>query len=76
MVDGYSERLFSYGTLQQEAVQLANFGRILQGSPDAVTGYRLASVKISDPDVVTVSTARSRMRWSQQWTELNFGQHQ
>jgi hypothetical protein len=26
--------LFSYGTLQDKAVQLANFGRELAGSPD------------------------------------------
>jgi len=32
MADAYSERLFSYGTLQAEAVQLANFGRRVQGS--------------------------------------------
>ena len=55
MAEAYSERLFSYGTLQQEAVQLVNFGRKLHGSPDAVVGYRLASVQIADPAVVAVS---------------------
>lgn len=55
MADVYSEWLFSYGTLQQEAVQLANFGRKLQGRPDAVTGYRLSTVKITDPEVVAES---------------------
>ena len=55
MARAASERLFSYGTLQQEAVQLANFGRRLQGSADAVVGYRLSSVKITDPAVVAVS---------------------
>jgi len=51
-----TERLFSYGTLQQEAVQLANFGRKLTGVPDAVKGYRLSSVAIADPDVVSTSS--------------------
>lgn len=32
MADVYSEWLFSYGTLQQEAVQLTYFSRKLQGS--------------------------------------------
>lgn len=50
-----SERLFSYGTLQQESVQLANFGRKLQGSVDAAVGYRLSSVKITDPLVIATS---------------------
>ena len=39
MADDYSERLFSYGTLRDEAVQRANFGRTLQGSPDAAVRY-------------------------------------
>jgi gamma-glutamylcyclotransferase (GGCT)/AIG2-like uncharacterized protein YtfP len=55
MTVSYSERLFSYGTLQQESVQLANFGRRLQGSVDAVVGYRLSSVKITDPLVIATS---------------------
>lgn len=48
-------RLFSYGTLQLEAVQLANFGRRLAGEADAIAGFRLATVLIDDPDVVTLS---------------------
>jgi gamma-glutamylcyclotransferase (GGCT)/AIG2-like uncharacterized protein YtfP len=47
--------LFSYGTLQQREVQLATYGRELEGKPDALTGFRLASLIISDPHVVTVS---------------------
>jgi gamma-glutamylcyclotransferase (GGCT)/AIG2-like uncharacterized protein YtfP len=31
--------LFSYGTLQQEAVQLATFGRRLEGEPDDLPGF-------------------------------------
>ncbi|HYN92960.1 MAG TPA: gamma-glutamylcyclotransferase family protein [Pilimelia sp.] len=52
-----TERLFSYGTLQQREVQLANFGRELRGNPDALPGYRLSMVEIGDPAVVAVSGA-------------------
>lgn len=52
-----AHRLFSYGTLRQPAVQLANFGRRLAGAADAVLGYRLASVAIDDPEVVAESGA-------------------
>ena len=31
--------LFSYGTLQQDEVQLATFGRLLEGRKDALPGY-------------------------------------
>lgn len=48
-------RLFSYGTLQQREVQLANYGRELEGETDALAGYRLGQVEIDDPDVVSVS---------------------
>lgn len=50
-----SENLFSYGTLQYEAVQLATFGRKLQGAADRLTGYRLSSVTINDQAVVAAS---------------------
>ena len=46
------QRLFSYGTLRQENVQLSLFGRRLDGEPDCVTGFTLSSVTIEDPDVV------------------------
>lgn len=48
-------RLFSYGTLRQAEVQIANFGRLLAGAPDAVTGYRLSTVAIEDPKVIADS---------------------
>lgn len=48
-------RLFTYGTLQNSAVQRAVFGRTLDGAPDAVTGYRLGSVTIADPQVLQAS---------------------
>jgi hypothetical protein len=47
--------LFSYGTLQQPEVQLATYGRLLDGEPDVLVGYRLAPVVIDDPRVVGVS---------------------
>jgi hypothetical protein len=39
-----TEHLFSYGTLQLEAVQLASFGRRLAGEPDALVGYALTLI--------------------------------
>jgi gamma-glutamylcyclotransferase (GGCT)/AIG2-like uncharacterized protein YtfP len=50
-----STLLFSYGTLRQAEVQLANYGRLLEGEPDVLSGYRLVPVEISDPHVVRVS---------------------
>jgi gamma-glutamylcyclotransferase (GGCT)/AIG2-like uncharacterized protein YtfP len=47
--------LFSYGTLQQREVQLANYGRELDGQPDALIGYELVPVVIDDPQVVAIS---------------------
>jgi gamma-glutamyl AIG2-like cyclotransferase len=47
--------LFSYGTLQHEAVQLANYGRLIDGEHDALLGYELAPLLIADPHVVAVS---------------------
>ena len=48
-------RLFSYGTLQQKEVQLANYGRELEGEADALAGYVLKPVAISRADVVDLS---------------------
>jgi hypothetical protein len=49
--------LFSYGTLQTESVQLATFGRKLNGVPDALAGYRLNMIQIDDQNFVTTSGA-------------------
>ncbi len=43
-----SEYLFSYGTLQDEAVQLATFGRRLEGMADSLIGYRVTLLPIKD----------------------------
>jgi gamma-glutamylcyclotransferase (GGCT)/AIG2-like uncharacterized protein YtfP len=47
--------LFSYGTLQQEAVQMATFGRLLRGQPDELIGFAQSMLKIEDPEFVTTS---------------------
>ena|SRR5436190_9262931 len=44
--------VFSYGTLQNRNVQMANFGRELTGRDDVLPGYRLGVVAITDPEVV------------------------
>ena len=53
--DLFVVNLFSYGTLQQRDVQLANYGRELAGKPDSLIGYRVEPLEISDPDVVRIS---------------------
>jgi Gamma-glutamyl cyclotransferase, AIG2-like len=47
--------LFSYGTLQQESVQLATFGRLLEGRVDALPGYATQPLEITDADVIATS---------------------
>ena len=50
-----TERLFSYGTLQLEAVQMATFGRPLTGTSDALSGFELVVLKIEDEKVIAIS---------------------
>ncbi|WP_232668475.1 gamma-glutamylcyclotransferase family protein [Pseudonocardia sp. TRM90224] len=47
--------LFSYGTLQQSDVQLATFGRTLDGQRDAIVGFALDTITITDPHVIATS---------------------
>lgn len=47
--------LFSYGTLQDRAVQLASFGRELAGSSDALPGYTTSLLAIRDQSVIEKS---------------------
>ena len=47
--------LFSYGTLQQANVQIATFGRLLEGTADALVGYEQSLIAIDDPEVVKTS---------------------
>ena len=44
--------LFSYGTLQQEDVQVSTFGRRLNGQNDELLAFEPSLVKIEDPEVV------------------------
>ncbi len=60
MTEKETENLFSYGTLQTEAVQLAIFGRRLAGKPDALVGYRLTMIQIENQDFVAANGANHR----------------
>ena len=51
----HTELLFAYGTLQTEPVQLATFGRTLDGTPDTLNRYRLQTIRIEDEDFVAAS---------------------
>ena len=53
--------LFSYGTLRDGAVQMANFGRLLSGRADALPGYTLLPIAIRDPAVVALSGKSQHM---------------
>ena len=53
-----TERLFSYGTLQQSDVQMATFGRLLEGRADALVGFRVEMLEITDADVLAKSGQR------------------
>ena len=57
MDDDAAVPLFSYGTLRQANVQMASFGRLLAGSPDALPRYASAMIEITDPEVVAASGA-------------------
>jgi gamma-glutamylcyclotransferase (GGCT)/AIG2-like uncharacterized protein YtfP len=52
-----TERLFAYGTLQTESVQLSTFGRKLMGHPDTLPGYRVQMIRITNQDFVATSGA-------------------
>lgn len=45
---GMMEKLFSYGTLQKDSVQLKLFGRLLNGTKDILEGYKISSIEIKD----------------------------
>ena len=47
--------LFSYGTLQLEPVQVATFGRRLEGCADVLPGFEQSMVEIEDQEVVATS---------------------
>ena len=47
--------IFSYGTLQDRAVQVANFGRELAGCSDSLPGFSTSLIAIRDQGVVATS---------------------
>jgi gamma-glutamylcyclotransferase (GGCT)/AIG2-like uncharacterized protein YtfP len=51
----FTESLFTYGTLQLEAVQMATFGRLLTGTPDALVGFEVGPLVIEDAAVIAIS---------------------
>ena len=55
------EKLFSYGTLQLEKVQLETFGRKLVGKPDVLTRYKLDKVVIRDEKVLALSQVEEHL---------------
>ncbi|HBD9376223.1 TPA: gamma-glutamylcyclotransferase [Legionella pneumophila] len=55
MNQAYTEKLFSYGTLRYEKVQIVNFGRKLEGQEDTLHGFKLSQVEINNSDVVATS---------------------
>ncbi|MEO5774640.1 MAG: gamma-glutamylcyclotransferase family protein [Sphingomicrobium sp.] len=57
-----TEWIFSYGTLRQAEVQRAIFGRELEGHADALTGFRVGMVAISNPEVVRLSGSSEHPR--------------
>ncbi|MFT3715577.1 MAG: gamma-glutamylcyclotransferase family protein [Gordonia sp. (in: high G+C Gram-positive bacteria)] len=50
-----THRLFSYGTLRQPEVQAALFGRSVPTVDDALPGYRIEWLTITDPEVIATS---------------------
>jgi gamma-glutamylcyclotransferase (GGCT)/AIG2-like uncharacterized protein YtfP len=55
VVEEKAERLFSYGTLREENIQLATFGRKLEGEADSLVGYSLRMIQIHDENFVATS---------------------
>jgi hypothetical protein len=47
--------LFSYGTLQEPAVQRSTFGRLLQGEPDHLVGFEQSVLEVEDPEFAASS---------------------
>jgi gamma-glutamylcyclotransferase (GGCT)/AIG2-like uncharacterized protein YtfP len=54
--------LFVYGSLRDPAVQRSLFGRLVEGSADALPGYRIGTVTIRDEAaILTSGTATHRI---------------
>ncbi|MGJ9371896.1 gamma-glutamylcyclotransferase family protein [Nesterenkonia sp. CF4.4] len=50
-----SDVVFSFGTLQLADVQRALFGRTVETVPDALAGYVVGELRITDPEVIATS---------------------
>lgn len=55
MDNKYTEKLFSYGTLRFDSVQMASFGRLLAGTDDALLGFELSMLEIKQAEVIATS---------------------
>ncbi len=55
------EYLFSYGTLQNVETQLAVFGRILDGTNDILSDFKLSPVEIKDPAFISKGETRIQL---------------
>jgi hypothetical protein len=42
------QKLVTYGTLQNDDIQESLFGRILQGTPETLIGYKLNEIQIEE----------------------------
>ena len=47
--------LFSYGTLQDYKIQLATFGRLLDGHKDDLPGFERVAVRFDDPAIIAAT---------------------
>lgn len=47
--------MFSFGTLRQHDVQISLVGHRVPSTPDAIVGYRVGRVTISDPAAIAAS---------------------
>ncbi|MFC7432539.1 MULTISPECIES: gamma-glutamylcyclotransferase family protein [unclassified Agrococcus] len=50
-----SHAVFSFGTLRQASVQQALYGGTVPTVPDSLVGWRLTTVRITDPAVIAAS---------------------
>ena len=55
------ENLFSYGTLQNENVQIKLFGRLLNGTKDILTGYKISLIEIADESFLAKGEEKFQM---------------
>lgn len=42
------EQIFSYGTLRSKEIQMQVFNRLLTGTPDQLTGYKIKDLQIEE----------------------------